>query len=351
MPFKLCVKNLQAQPMEKPFISIIIPVYNAERYFYKCLQSIKSQAFKDWECLIIDDGSPDDSHLIAKQFCEEDKRFRYFHKENGGLSDTRNYGLNKAKGEYISFIDSDDYLFDEYALAEMVSKAKNNPSTEVIVGKVISEDSAGKRYPWDQCFYSDALLTDPDEIKRLVFYPQIPSNVWNNIYRRDFIERNGLRFVKGILHEDAIFTFQLFTKAKIIGFSKHYFVVYNVHNPTSITNTNSPKHCRDRGFVGAALINTFDELSTVSSLPPEAFAYYTNIRYYFLKNPKYQIDKAAWIEAHDMIRKAYRQCKVLKQHQEKFKYPGRVAYFAYMNAKKFKPNSLPYKILSKFVTF
>ena len=113
-------------------ISIIVPVYNVERYIKKCLLSICNQSYKDFECLIVDDGSKDNSINIAKEVVGEDDRFLFFTKENGGLSDARNFGLEKAKGEYVCFIDSDDYV-DPQSLREIEYYAKNHKSDVVIV--------------------------------------------------------------------------------------------------------------------------------------------------------------------------------------------------------------------------
>ena len=100
--------------MSAPKVSVIVPVYNVEKYIARCIRSIKKQTFKDFEVLIIDDGSPDKSIDIAVKVIDGDERFTVYHKENGGLSDARNYGIERAKGEYIVLIDSDDYIDSDY---------------------------------------------------------------------------------------------------------------------------------------------------------------------------------------------------------------------------------------------
>ena len=96
-----------------PVISIIVPVYNVEQYLVKCLDSIKEQTFNDWEAILVDDGSTDKSSDICDMYQEKDKRFKVVHKENGGLSDARNKGLELACGKYILFLDSDDYILPD----------------------------------------------------------------------------------------------------------------------------------------------------------------------------------------------------------------------------------------------
>lgn len=93
-----------------PKISIIVPVYKVEKYLRRCLDSIANQSFTDWECILVDDGSPDNSGKICDEYAENDKRFRVFHQENAGVSAARNKGLDEAKGEWIGFVDSDDWV-------------------------------------------------------------------------------------------------------------------------------------------------------------------------------------------------------------------------------------------------
>lgn len=95
-------------------VSVIVPIYNTEPYLEKCLSSIKNQEYKNIEVLLVDDGSTDGSSYICQRFCKEDERFRYLYKENNGLGSARNYGINNSKGEYLCFIDSDDWLEQDY---------------------------------------------------------------------------------------------------------------------------------------------------------------------------------------------------------------------------------------------
>lgn len=99
--------------MSSPKISIIVPVYNVEKYIRRCLDSIAGQTFTDWECICVDDGTPDASGKICDEYAQKDGRFVVIHKENGGVSSARNVGLDVAKGEYVTFCDSDDWVEKE----------------------------------------------------------------------------------------------------------------------------------------------------------------------------------------------------------------------------------------------
>ena len=108
-----------------PLISVVIPAYNAEQFLDETLESVLSQTYENWECIIVNDGSTDKTEFIAKKWCEKDARFRYFYKENSGASDTRNLGIKEARGEYIAFLDADDlYMpnFLEICLENLVEK-------------------------------------------------------------------------------------------------------------------------------------------------------------------------------------------------------------------------------------
>lgn len=160
--------------MSSPKISIIVPVYNAEKCLNRCIDSILSQSFSDFELLLIDDGSRDESGAICEEYSEKDKRVRVFHKENGGVSSTRNVGLDKAIGEYLCFCDSDDYVdsdwlsnFTDYFPSEMIiqgfkwqkekdvrwSYVKNQSGTFGLIEALISLYSLNNMgYLWCRCF-------------------------------------------------------------------------------------------------------------------------------------------------------------------------------------------------------
>ena len=126
-------------------ISIIVPIYNVENYLRQCLDSIMSQTYQNFECLLINDGSPDNSADICREYVEKDSRFRYFEKENGGVSSARNLGIEHSKGEYITFIDSDDWVDSDYL--EVLYNALIDENADISV-------STYKRFHMaDNCWY------------------------------------------------------------------------------------------------------------------------------------------------------------------------------------------------------
>ena len=133
-------------------ISIIIPVYNTEKYLRRCIESVLSQSFTDFELILVDDGSKDSSPQICDEYASQDKRVRVIHKVNGGVSAARNDGLDIAKGEYVTFIDSDDWVEREY-LQSLYDKR----SLDFVIGNFINEPSGKKRKINECTFIGDKL--------------------------------------------------------------------------------------------------------------------------------------------------------------------------------------------------
>lgn len=167
-------------------ISIIIPLYNKEKDIYKCLDSILLQSYIAFEVLIIDDGSFDNSAKICLDFCSRDDRFKYYKKINGGVSSARNYGLNKAKYEYIVFIDADDYVEKKY-LESLI----NNKSDLVVEGFKTKENGIISEYHIFNNKYNK------DEILKLLMQKEI-TNIFSvpylKLYRMKYIKENNIKF-------------------------------------------------------------------------------------------------------------------------------------------------------------
>lgn len=167
-------------------ISIIIPIYNLEKYISRCLNSIKQQTYKNFEVIIIDDGSDDNSYYICKKFCENDNRFQVYYIDNHGVSFSRNYGLKRAKGKYIFFIDGDDYITPTYIQNFMMYD-----DYDLIAGGYHINSMNGKEKKYDN------LLLTIDEYKNECIHNwnSVPSVVvWGNRYKRDIIVSNNLCF-------------------------------------------------------------------------------------------------------------------------------------------------------------
>ena len=117
--------------MSAPVISVIVPCYNQVQYLDECLQSVLDQTYQDWECIIVNDGSPDNTEQVAKKWVERDSRFKYFYKENGGLSSARNFGIKKSEGDWIQFLDCDDYISNEKF--EIIFNIPNSSHYDILI--------------------------------------------------------------------------------------------------------------------------------------------------------------------------------------------------------------------------
>ncbi|MBM6693099.1 glycosyltransferase [Bifidobacterium pullorum subsp. saeculare] len=192
-------------------ISVIVPIYNSEKWLKQCINSVLKQKKIEFELLLIDDGSTDKSEEICNYFVRNDSRVHYFKKENGGVSQARNFGIEHSTGDWITFLDSDDYL-EENILAEAEEKAVNNPSSMVVWnaayiandGKTISPDLYGKNICKEEI--AAALIY---EAYGSFFLGYFFRAVWGKFFNREIIIKNNIRFDESLyLGEDAKFLLQ-----------------------------------------------------------------------------------------------------------------------------------------------
>lgn len=213
---------------KKGLVTIIVPVYNVEKYIERCLKSIYDQNYTNFEVLIVNDGSTDCSKKIIIESCLYDSRFIYIEKENGGLSSARNAGLDQANGEYIIFIDSDDWILPRY-IEEMISHFEDD--IDVLIGKYYLEDTIiNKRYiPYEsekieKIYYGERKEREILERHLNAYYgvgyeiKDTTLPVWKNAYRHSTIEDNGLRFVseREVMAEDYIFNMEAYYYANSV---------------------------------------------------------------------------------------------------------------------------------------
>ena len=178
-------------------VSVIVPIYNVEKYLPKCLDSLVNQTLDDIEIILVNDGSLDNSGKIAKEYSEKyQDKIIYLEKENGGLSDARNYGIPYATGEYIAFLDSDDYI-DIDAYKQMYEKAKKEDA-----------DFLECDFIWE---YPNKKVIDKriDYKNKQEMLAVVRVVAWNKLIKRDLIIKNNIRFPKGLRYEDIEFTYKL----------------------------------------------------------------------------------------------------------------------------------------------
>ena len=209
-------------------VSIIVPVYNVEKYLRKCLDSLINQTLKDIEIICINDGSTDKSLEILEEYKNRDSRIILLNQENSGQSIARNNGIKKATGEYIGFVDPDDWIDLDYY--EKLYNAASTNDTDIAVGGIIRVTGIKKKKFLN---FEKETITDNTNLKfELCDVPE-KSYVWNKIYKTEKLKEIGLVFEKGIFYEDCIFTPQaLFYLGKIVTVPNIYYYYLRRGNST-----------------------------------------------------------------------------------------------------------------------
>lgn len=197
--------------MSKAKVSVVIPVYNVEKYLAECVDSVLGQSYQDYEIILVDDGSPDNCPAICDSYAARDPRVRVIHRENGGLSAARNTGLAAARGEYIYFLDSDDYI-EPTALADLVATAQQEQADVVFFDGYVffdecEEDNSVSRYERKETYSAQngrSIL--PQLLKNEEYRTAVPLM----LFRTDYLRTHALTFREGIIHEDELFTFLVY---------------------------------------------------------------------------------------------------------------------------------------------
>lgn len=226
-----------------PKISVIVPVYNVEKYLHKCLDSIINQRFRDIEIICINDGSTDSSLDILEIYAKKDNRIKVISQKNSGPGHARNVGLANANGEYISFVDSDDFLC-ENSLMEVYFNAISNDS-DISIFKFYNFNEDGDTYI-PTGLLSDDVFGEVDYNNFTFTYKDIKEHVmhnyfavWFKLYKKEFLDRYALSFPEGIVYEDVLFQVKSFLFADKMSFLPKHLYNYTVSNTDSIMNNGS----------------------------------------------------------------------------------------------------------------
>ena len=214
-------------------VSVIVPIYKVERYLPKCIDSIINQTYKNLEIILVDDGSPDNCPSICYRYAKIDQRIKVIHKENGGLSDARNAGLRISTGEFLSFIDSDDWI--NPTMYEVLVKNALQYNAQISVGGVNVLLEEGQSYISLKSTFDESIqiecLNKIDSMKR--FFTDNWS-AWDKIYKRDV--HIGVAFPKGIINEDEAVALQVLNNCNTVVYTNEALYNY-IKRPNSITSS------------------------------------------------------------------------------------------------------------------
>jgi len=263
----------------EPKVSIIIPVYNVERYLQECLDSVYAQTLQEIEIICVNDGSTDSSAKILEQNAARDARIKVLTKKNGGLSSARNAGLSVARGEYLSFLDSDDCLVPQ-ALELCCNKAETDALDMVLFGAeaFFDTEEAERNYAHYKGYYirKGSYLT-PASGKAL--FEQLFSN---SDYResaclymlsRSYVEQLNFRFIEGIIHEDDVFTLKALILAQRVAVLPEAFHQRRVRENSIVTATNQLTRVNGKFMGQMALLDDLSEYGITSADSPELAEY------------------------------------------------------------------------------
>lgn len=235
-------------------ISIIIPVYNAERYLHQCIESVIAQTFEDWEAILVNDGSKDGSFAICQEYAAKDKRIKVIDKSNEGPSSARNTGLEQARGEYVYFMDADDwgetkfldnFVRNAYATKRLRYETQSKIATKTtlepydIVFQGFVREFADGRVEKSFAMDADTSMMTKEDIVCKLYKEHVYGWAWCKIFRREIIEKYHLRFDESLrLWEDELFTSEFLKHAKTIKTVDSHLYHY-IYYPNSLMQTNN----------------------------------------------------------------------------------------------------------------
>lgn len=241
----------------KKELSIIVPVYNAERFLSRCVESILNQSYKNFELILVDDGSKDGSYSLCKEYASKDNRVIVLTKENGGASSARNMGLRRAVGEYIGFVDADDFILSDM-YEYMINLIKKMQSDIVICDYTNNKNKLNSKK-------NENLIIIEDNQKIMEYFYRLNKeqsnySVWNRVFSRKCLEQ--VSFLEGYITEDVLFTFDSYRNASKVVISNQIKYYYDIGN-SGITKTKLSLKDQDLLYIWDKIVESVQDLDEV----------------------------------------------------------------------------------------
>lgn len=242
-------------------ISVIIPVYNVERYLRECVDSVLGQTYQNFEIILVDDGSTDSSGDICDEYAKEDKRIQVVHQKNGGLSDARNKGFSKSSGEYVYFLDSDDWILPN-AFMDLFNKARQENADVVFFDAASFVDGSAESKIEQRYLRKYAYETADgySVLGRLQENKEYHSAVTLLFIKKESMESAEVLFESGIVYEDMIFTYELFAKATQVTQLNQTLYQRRYRSDSIMTSKRTKKNYLSAGVVYKKVRNVSSEL-------------------------------------------------------------------------------------------
>ena len=307
-----------------PLLSVIVPIYNVEKYLKQCIESVKKQQLNSYELILVDDGSTDSSKSICDNYSENNANIRVFHKKNEGASSARNYGLKKASGKYVLFLDSDDWWNPQIDLNKMLEFAVQNPKIEMFLFTSYDYISGKGYYQRNEHKYFKDI--DSSSVKR--FYRSLLNNgnlevaAYTKILKRDFLINNKLFFNTNLICEDNEWMIRLLRCLQYVGVLDYPLYIYRSERDGSVTGNIKKKNISDMLDIVQDSINYYDNNSNDVKNEELCFASYLWFCALGLAN---RLNQAELQEVKPLFKKTSSVC-------------------AYSNSKKTKLSNTVYKI-------
>ncbi len=244
--------------------SVIVPIYNVEDYLPQCVDSILSQNYKDFELILVDDGSPDNCPAICDEYAKKDSRVKVIHKKNGGLSSARNAGITEAAGDYLLFMDSDDYWHTDKTLEQISILADKYHADIIQFGSRRFFQKANEFHPGRERHLAQySGLSSNEMVPKLVSIGRLSISACTMSISRKFIVSNNLFFKEGIKTEDLEWAIRVFINMPTWSFSDEHFYIYRMQRDGSITASVDYKHLCDYCWIlenSVTLVKKSDDL-------------------------------------------------------------------------------------------
>lgn len=295
--------------MEEKLISVIVPVYNGEDYLDRCIESIVNQTYKNLEIIIINDGSTDNSVKISSKWEKKDKRIKNINQKNKGVSATRNKGIDLCKGEYITFIDCDDYICNDYI--ETLYNEINLKKYDVVISNAIII-SNGKETPFNN-IKTPETLTSEIALKKMLAGRYFQTVCWGKLYKTSLIKK--IRFNEKMkIAEDLDFLLRVFEKSSKVLLTNHYKYYYVIRNDSTVRTLST------KTFDEFNYCNEVIEKYKNTSLEKYAIKHYVNVNISYAFN--YDLNKENLKQIKSNIKKYKKYYSIFSDasRNEKVKY-------------------------------
>lgn len=216
-------------------VSVVVPVYNVEKYIAKCLDSLCNQTYKNLEIIVVDDSSPDNSGMIIKKYQEKDKRIRYIKRYNGGLGAARNTGIKESKGDYICFVDSDDWVTSDYV--ECFVRTATEDKSDVVISNICYVFENGTQKSRTPRIVEHKVISNREALAIEFIGKQYKFHAPNKCCKRSVLLNNQIWFPEGKLYEDVFTTYKILLAASAVSIIPNYTYYYLQNRTGSIMNT------------------------------------------------------------------------------------------------------------------